>query len=72
MSSNLVSWLSKLLLKAGDIAKNPGPENRSQNIRNTLSFRLVLALLFVYSVKIGENEGKCCVLNSLRMTLLSE
>jgi hypothetical protein len=49
-------------LKAGDIAENPGPVNGSQNIRNIVSFRLVLALLFVYSVKVGENEGKCCVL----------
>jgi hypothetical protein len=24
-----------------------------------------MALLFVYSVKLGENEGKCCVLNIL-------
>jgi hypothetical protein len=63
--SKLVSWLSKLLLKAGDIAENPGPVVRSQNIRNILSCRLVLALLFVYSVKLGENEGKCCVLNTL-------
>jgi hypothetical protein len=59
----LVSWLSKLLLKAGDIAENPGPVIRSQNIRN--SFRLVLALLFGYSVKLGENEGKCCVFHTL-------
>ena len=63
--SKLVSWLSKLLLKAGDIAENPGPVVRSQNIRNILSFRLVITLLFVYSVKLGDNEGKCCVLNTL-------
>ena len=62
--SKLVSWRLKLLLKAGDIAENPGPVNGSQDIRNILSFRLVLALLFVYTVKVGENEGKCCVLNS--------
>jgi hypothetical protein len=57
--SKLVNWLSKLLLKAGDIAENPGPVVRSKNFRNILSFRLVFALLFVYSVKLGENEGKC-------------
>ena len=62
--SKLVSWLSKLLLKAGDIAENPGPVIRSQNIRNILSFRLVITLLFVYSVKLGDDEGKCCVLKS--------
>jgi hypothetical protein len=60
--SNLVSWLSILLLKAGDIAENPGPVIRSKNIRNIFSFRLVFALLFVYSVKLGENEEKCFVL----------
>ena len=54
--SKLVSWLSKLLLKARDIAENPGPVIRSQNIRNILSFTLAWALLFVYSVKLGENE----------------
>ncbi len=63
--TKLVSWLSKLLLKAGDIAENPGPVIRSQNIRNILSFRLVITLLFVYSVKLRDNEGKCCVLNTL-------
>ncbi len=63
--SKLVSWLSKLLLKAGDIAENPGPVIRSQNTKNILSFRIAMALLFVYSVELGENEGKCCVLNIL-------
>jgi hypothetical protein len=52
-------------LKAGDIAENPGPVIRSQNIRNFISCRLVMALLFVYSIKLGENEGKYCVLNTL-------
>jgi hypothetical protein len=37
--SKLVSWLSKLLLKAGDIAENPEPAIGSQNIQNILSFR---------------------------------
>ena len=63
--SKLVNWLSKLLLKAGDIAENPGPVVRSKNFRNILSVRLVFALLFVYSVKLGENDEKCLVLNSL-------
>jgi hypothetical protein len=42
--SKLVSWLSKLLLKAGDIAENLGPVIRYQNCRKILSFRSVMAV----------------------------